>query len=113
MNDKIYGYKIFNLNHCNRYGIKFKENTLYQTSKFVQFGNLGHGFHMCTNIEDCFRYIDTSEGFSIASVVGSGHKQRVDDEYYGYYNMYVVSKLYINKFIDRKTIFNIVVKRVS
>ena len=108
--DCIEGYKIFNSNFTNRYGKIFKEGVLYKTSNNVKFGNDGKGFHLCTNLEDTFRYIDTSQGFQIARVIGSGKKELYNDEYYGYYDMYSCEKIYIKKFLKRKEVINIILK---
>ena len=47
---------------------------------------------MCSNIEDCFRYVCADKSI-IAEVIGFGDIQKYDDEYYGYFDMYVCEYL--------------------
>ena len=54
----VIGYKGFNKDFTNRYGDKFEIGKIYHADSEIKWGNKGNGFHLCTNIEDCFRYVD-------------------------------------------------------
>ena len=56
---KVIGYKCFNKDLINHYGQKFEIGKIYIASGIIKFGTRGNGFHMCKNIEDCFRFFDT------------------------------------------------------
>lgn len=106
METKIHGYKAFDEGLVNRYGKKFEIGELYTSNGNVSFGNNSkYGFHFCTNMEDTFRFFDAIEGkVDICSVIGSGDVVTYDDEYYGYYDMFSVSKLFIEKKLSRDEI---------
>lgn len=97
---EIRGYKCFNEDLTNRHGIKFSIGQIYIAPGIIKFGNRGNGFHMCKNMEDIFRYYDTSN-ISVCEVIGSGKIDEYSDEYYGYYNMYSVEKLEIIRELTR------------
>ena len=105
----IKGYKCFNKNLINRYGMSFEVGMTYSVDGDVRFGNNGNGFHMCTNLEDTLRYFD---GFNteidICEVIGSGNFVLFEDNYYGYYDMYSVEKIRIIKKLSREEIINII-----
>ena len=48
---EIIGYKCFNKDLTNRYGRKMNVGEKYTANGAVNFGNVGHGFHFCKNIE--------------------------------------------------------------
>ena len=98
----IRGYKCFNGDFTNRYGMKFNVGCCYKVDGDIKFGGLGNGFHMCKNLVDVFRYFDTSEDdFILCEVVGSGNFNCYDDEYNGFYNMYAVECIEIIRIINR------------
>ena len=100
---EVYGYKCFNKELINRYGIKFEIGKIYIASGLLKFGNNGNGFHMCKNIEDTFRFFDTSKkDISVCMVKGSGNVITHNDEYNGYFDMYCVEKLEILKELTRE-----------
>ncbi len=101
--EEIKGYKAFNANRTNRYGKPFKEGETYSVEGKLSFGNEGNGYHMATNLSDVFRYFD-SEDCSTADVTGFGDYVKYDDEYNGYYDMYVVRNLRVDKFLERREI---------
>lgn len=102
---EIKGYKCFNKDLTNRYGTKFSIGKIYVAQGVIKFGNNGNGFHICKNIEDTFRYFDTSnKDIRICEVIGSGEMVEYSDEYYGYYNMYSVQKLEILRELAREQI---------
>ena len=75
----------------------------------IKFGNNGNGFHMCKNMEDTFRYFD-STNIAVCEVNGFGKKKLYDDEYYGFYDMYAVEKIEILKLLKRKEILDYMLK---
>ena len=90
---EVKGYKAFNKGLTNRYGRKFELGKKYSTTGEISFGNDGNGFHFCKNIEDTLRYFDAvNDEISICEVKGSGDRILKEDEYYGYYEMYIVEK---------------------
>ncbi len=103
----VVGYKAFNKDLTNRYGDKFEVGKSYCVLGDIKWGNDGNGFHLCINIEDCFRYFDSKESV-IAEVIGFGELKKYDDEYYGYYDMYVCEKLKVVRLVSREEIFSMV-----
>lgn len=100
--EKVIGYKCFNKGLTNRYGYQFEVGKTYHCDKEIQFGNDGHGFHMCKRLEDTFRYFDTTNGeIDICAVTGFGTIHKIDDEYNGYYDMYSCEYLKIKKLLTR------------
>ena len=102
---EVKGYKAFNKDKTNRYGVPFMEGATYKVSGEISFGNNGNGFHMCTYLSDVFRYFD-SDDVVVAQVVGRGDRVKYDDEYEGYYDMYSVRELYINRFMSREEVIS-------
>lgn len=103
----IRGYKAFNKNMCNRYGMKFDVGVEYSVLGPVSFGNTGNGYHFCERLEDTLRYVDAmNDEVKIAEVIGSGDVREMYDDYYGYYDMYVVSNLEIIRVLDREEIID-------
>ena len=98
----VEGYKGFNSNKTNRYGVFFEEGKAYKIDGDISFGNTGNGFHMCTSLSDVFRYFDND--IVVAKVIGYGNTVCYNDEYNGYYNMYAVSNLLIRYFLTREQI---------
>ena len=101
---KIHGYKAFNDDHTNRYGVLFEEGMTYKTDGKVSFGvNSTGGFHMCKNLEDTLRYfIGLENDPVIAEVEGSGDIAEYEDDYNGYYDMYSVERLKVKRFLSRE-----------
>lgn len=100
----VEGFKAFNNDMTNRYGMKFETGKIYLSKdSIVKFRN--GGFHLCKNFEDTLRYFDAfNEQINICSVLGFGNTDIYNDEYYGYYDMYAVQKLYIIKMLSRDEI---------
>lgn len=104
---EVKGFKCFDKNLVNHYGIKFSVGSLFLTSGAIKFGLHGNGFHMCKNLEDTLRYYDTmNDEVRICEVLGGGDIKEYCDEYYGYYDMYAVSRLLITKELTRDEIIN-------
>ena len=102
----IIGYKAFNSDLTNRYGIKFEIGKIYLSTGAIRFGNNGNGFHLCKNIEDTFRYFDTQK-MTVCKVIGSGdfaENNSQEDDYYGFSDMYAVEKLQVLKELTRMEI---------
>lgn len=105
----IKGYKAFNSDKTNRYGIPFEAGKAYKVDGDISFGNQGNGFHMCTSISDVFRYIDANDinNYKIAVVYGYGDSVLYEDDYEGYYDMYACRCMYVKKFLTRNEVFEI------
>lgn len=107
----IKGFKILNEDFTNRYGFKFELEKIYTIEGKVTWGTRGNGFHFCKNLEDTFRYFDAINfKVQIADVSGAGDIITVNDEYYGYYDMYACSNIKINNFLKREEIINYLYK---
>lgn len=107
MENTIRGYKAFNADLTNRYGIPFEEGKKYSVNGHAVFGNHGNGFHFCERLEDTLRYFDAMNGEVLfAEVVGSGNIVEYSDEYYGYYDMYSATELEVVRFLSRKDIID-------
>lgn len=106
---KVYGYKAFNKSLTNNYGKKFEEKENYHIDGDIKFGINGCGFHFAKNISDVFRYINDKENVVVAEVYGYGKVLSYDDEYNGYYDMYVASDICIERILKRNEIISKVV----
>lgn len=105
---EIFGYKCFNKNLINSYGKKFSVGKIYVASGIIKFGTCGNGFHICKNIEDTFRYFDTSKNdICVCEVIGSGKIDECHDEYNEYFDMYSVEKLKIIRQLTREELIQI------
>ncbi|MDO4996747.1 MAG: hypothetical protein Q4E69_06170 [Bacilli bacterium] len=102
--DRVVGYKAFNDDHTNRYGLYFEEGMTYTSEGKVSFGvNSTGGFHMCKNLEDTLRYfIGLENDPVVAEVEGSGDIVEYEDDYNGYYDMYSVERLEVKRFLSRE-----------
>ena len=102
---EVKGYKAFNIDKTNRYGVPFTEGVTYKVDGDISFGNTGNGFHMCTHLSDVFRYFDAiDDDVLVAEVIGRGERRKHNDEYEGYYDMYSVRELYIKRFMSREEV---------
>ena len=102
---ELHGYKAFHYPLVNRYGKVFEENHIYTIPGELQFGNNGNGFHFCKRLEDTLRYVPgMEEEISIAKVTALGDILERNDEYYGYYDMYCMNKIQIDKRLTRDEI---------
>lgn len=103
------GYKAFDYDLVNRYGMKFDLNVEYSLSGELKFGNNGNGFHFCTNLEDTLRYVDGANAI-IVMVEALGNLKQYDDEYNGYYDMFVTNKIKIIKVLTKEDILKYMFK---
>jgi hypothetical protein len=105
MENRVKGYKAFNVDLTNRYGSSFEVGKRYSVDGNAVFGNHGNGFHFCERLEDTLRYFDAMNGeIAICEVVGSGNIVEYSDEYYGYYEMFAATELEISKVLTREEI---------
>lgn len=110
MKDEIIAYKVFYDGLINRYGYQFELGREYRVEGQVQWGNHGNGFHMCSNPEDCFRYFDRYDDIVLTKVRGFGHMYSVDDEYFGYYDMYVCEGMEVLYVYSRDEVIDMMLK---
>ena len=106
------GFKSFNLDKTNCYGIKFAEGKEYFCDGKIVFGPHGNGYHFSERMEDTIRYSGNPGNGAvrdvlIAKVVGSGSIATGFDEYNDYYDMYSCSKLFIEKFLTRDEVISL------
>lgn len=107
----LIGYKAFSNDMKNRYGMKFEEGNFYKVKGVLKFGNGGNGFHFCKRLEDTLRYVDAmNQNIKIAKILSFGEYLEYSDEYYGYYDMYVTSSIFIEKILSREEIIDYVLK---
>ena len=106
---EIRGFKAFNHHLLTRYGVKLEVGMTYYTDKQIKYGNNGNGFHFCKNLADTLRFFDgMNEKVDICEVIGSEEIIEREDDYNGYYEMYVCKKLHIIKELSRDEILKIV-----
>lgn len=99
----------------NKKGQKFKEGHIYFCPGIISFGINGNGFHFCKRIEDTFRYFPTLESslypplesIAVAEVVGSGNIVEGQDDYNGYYDLYVSQYLEVGHVLNREEIMEL------
>lgn len=106
----ITGYKTFKKGMINHYGKQFEVGKTYSVLGAIKFGTRGNGYHMCTNLEDTLRYFNFDEEIDICQVTGDGEISEYNDEYYGYYLMYAVERLHIDKKLSREEIIAMALK---
>ncbi len=93
--------------------MEFKEGNVYISNPNIVPGMYNHssmkGFHMSEELSNVFRFFDISkEGIEIAQVTGFGECRYFEDEYNGYYDMYVCQNIKINKFLTREEYIDII-----
>ena len=114
MENRIKGYKAFNVDLTNRYGSSFEVGKEYSVDGNAVFGNHGNGFHFCERLEDTLRYFDAMNGeVSFAEVVGSGNMVEYSDEFYGYYDMYAATELKVLRILKREEIIKMFLSQPS
>ena len=101
------GFKAFDDDLINRYGQKFELEKEYIMDGEIKFGS--RGFHFCTNLEDTLRYVDGTSAI-ITIVESLGNLQKYDDEYNGYYDMFVTNKIKIIKVLTKDDILKYMFK---
>ena len=102
------GYKAFQEGLTNRYGYTYELGKKYVIDGELKWSE--NGFHFCSRPEDTLRYINGfQDGYTITEVEGSGEITIHEDEYYGFYNMYVSSEMEILRIVPREEVFNMVI----
>lgn len=94
----------------DRYGNQYELNKTYTFKKIKPQSS---GFHSCKNLEDTFRYYDTTKETVIAKVEISGDIIEFEDDYNGYYDMYCSSMIKILEVYEKEEIINIMKKSSS
>lgn len=102
--DYIEGYKAFNSDFTALNNIKFKVGDHKHIDGIVKAGPIGgHGFHLCKNFEDTFRFVE--ENPILCEVIGFG---KISNEYIDYYNgydeIYACSDIIIKRIVSREEI---------
>ena len=101
------GYKAFNKDMTNRYGMPFEEGKTYTVHGELVFGNDGNGLHFCKRLEDTLRYFPgMEEEIAIAKVTSIGEKLESMDEFYEYFDLYAARSLRIDKILSREEIIS-------
>ncbi len=101
---EVHGYKSFNSDMTNRYGLPFEEGKIYDTEGELKFGIDGNGFHFCERLEDTLKFFDGEVERKVAAVTSLGEVLKRDDEQQDFYDMYVARRLRIDKVLTRKEI---------
>ena len=101
------GFKAFNSDCTNRYGMKFLENIEYSFDGQLQYGSSNNGFHFCENLEDSFRFFNSFEDdIVIGKIIADDKIVSKDDNFYGYYGLCVTNKIKVLKFMSREEVIN-------
>lgn len=102
------GYKIFignKDNFVNNYGFQFEEGKIYETDQDIYPKKAG--FHFAKRLEDTLRYGNArEEDVIICKVTALGKIIEYEDDYYGYYDLYVTDKIKIDKILTREDIIS-------
>lgn len=95
------GYKSYDGNKVKIEDILDKHFHLDGEIKFHK-----RGYHFCERIEDTLRYSGgiTNPNIIIAEVEATNIINEGEDEYYGYYDMYSTSDLYVKRILSRQEI---------
>lgn len=108
----IKGYKIFIGNkNCfvNNYNQMFEVGEIYEVRG--QIKPKGLGYHFALRLEDTLRYGNAKEeDFVVCEVTALGNIVEYEDEYYGYYDLYVTDKIRIDKILTRNEIIDYALK---
>lgn len=111
---KEQGFKAFNKNMTNQYGLQFKEGKIYQIPDNIVLtkGIMGTGFHYTPYLEDTLRYVNGMiEEIKIARVTAGKEIITFDDEYNGYYDISATREITINHILTRQEILNHMLKQ--
>lgn len=104
------GYKAFSKGLKNRYGQQFEIGKEYMMDGSLSFGNEGNGYHFCKHLSDVFRYFDSTAVEVAVISTTSDEVKEYNDEYEGYYDMYVCRSFKIEKVLTREEIMEIMLK---
>ena len=93
------GYKALNKDMINRYGNKYELGNKYYLNSGVPIWSK-NGFHFCVRPEDTLRYVDGfNDEIEMVEVEASGTMILHEDEYYGFYDMYVSSEMEFKRIV--------------
>lgn len=97
------GYKSYDGNKVKEEDILNKHFHLDGNIKFHK-----RGYHFCERIEDTLRYSGgiSNPNIIIAEVEANNIINEGSDEYYGYYDMYATSDLYVKKILSREELID-------
>ncbi len=97
------GYKSYDGNKVKEEDILNKHFHLDGNIKFHK-----RGYHFCERIEDTLRYSGgiSNPNIIIAEVEANNIIDEGSDEYYGYYDMYATSDLYVKKILSREELID-------
>jgi len=106
----IEGYKVFDSNFEALGRVKFSVGEHKHIDGEIKPGPIGgHGFHLCKNFEDTFRFCPNNP--ILCEVIGFGI---ISDEYVDYYNeydgIYACSDIFIKRVIPREEIIEMAKK---
>lgn len=108
----IKGYKIFIGNkNCfvNNYKKMFEVGKIYEVRERIHPKD--SGYHFALRLEDTLRYGNAKEEeFVLCEVTALGNIVEYEDEYYGYYDLYVTDKIRIDKILTRNEIIDYALK---
>lgn len=103
---EVKGYKVFIGNRdlfTNNYDLVCKVGEILESDGELQIKK--NGYHFAKRLEDTFRYGNSlNEDVVVCEVTSLGDILEYEDEYYGYYDLYVSSKLRIDRILSRKDI---------
>lgn len=107
--DYIEGYKVFDSNFKTFNGIPFEEGAYMHVDGDIKAGPCGgHGFHLCLNFEDTFRFM--ADNPILCEVIGFGKiSKEYIDEYNGYFDIYACSDIYIKRIVPREEIIQMAI----
>ena len=106
---KQLGFKAFNNDMTNQYGLQFEEGKTYKIPDDIRLtkGISGTGFHYTPYLEDTLRYVDGMiEEIKIARVTADKEIVSFDDEYNGYFDIKATRELTIEHILSREEIIS-------
>lgn len=109
---EVKGYKVFigtKEQFTNNYNQICQEGNILEIDGELQLKK--NGYHFAKRLEDTLRYGNAlNEEVVVCEVTSLGDIIEFEDEYYGYYDLYVSSKLRIDKVLSRKDIIEYINK---
>lgn len=105
----IEGYKAFENGLITQFGDKLEIGKKYKIDGKIAWNN--RGYHFCSYPEDTLRYFSHLKDSVVAKVHSNGKCIKYDDEYFGYYDMYVSNELIVDRILNREELFNLILSR--
>jgi hypothetical protein len=104
----IKGYKSFRKELINQIDEQLEEGKTYRLERDITWNKCG--YHFCSSPEDTLRYMrEYDEETIVAEVHSNGKVHTYDDEYNGYYNMFVSDEITIDRVLSREELFNLII----